>query len=360
VASRLFFASSPPGLEPVVAAELADLGLDCGVVPGGVTFTGDPACAALVPNMHTPTRLLMELTTKPCTSLSKLAEVTRAVRWNEVLVRGGKFDVSVTTQGSRLRNRTAIAKKVEHAIADKLRKEKPSRVPGVQRVSVKLNKDVVTLSIDCGGELLHKRGWRKNSVRAPLRENLAASILMAAGWQGDEPLYDPFCGSGTLLIEAARMVAGCGAGLHSRNYGFSSWPILGPAKKRTALRDWRSPCPIVGSDRDHDSVLAAAKNAQHAGVVMSFKTGDVSEVSPPTDHGLLVANPPWGMRLGQNVEGVYSALGRALDGPFRGWRAIFITPNTAHARRVSGAVELTTFSAGGIRVGLWAVEPRGK
>ena len=164
---RQFFASSPPGLEPVVATELTDLGLEVAIVPGGVTFRGPVTRACLTPKMHTPTRLLMALTTKPCTSLAKLAEVTRAVRWRDFLVRGGKVDVAVSTQGSRLRNRTAIAKKVEHAIADKLRKEKPGRTPCVQRVSVKLSKDVVTLSIDCAGELLHKRGWRTKAIRAP-------------------------------------------------------------------------------------------------------------------------------------------------------------------------------------------------
>jgi len=358
-------AIAPPGLEPAVARELAALGHPSGVVnPGHVAIKVHdlPAVATLCHQARTPARLLLPVVKGPAPTLDELARLVRSGDWSRFLDRKDSVEVSVTKSQARIRRQDAVEKKVINAISDAMRSTRPRRLrrrPVTQHLRVRLEGKQATISIDVGGGLLHKRGWRKATGRAPLRETLAASLLVLAGWTPDEPLLDPFCGAGTFPIEAALM-ASQRSPFVGRTLACNYWP---------ALADWRSPnaqtvpirVPIIGSDHSAEALVRSRDNAHRAGVSVQWIAADVARIQAPSDPGLAVCNPPYGKRLGNDsgsVQGVFKALGRALRGPLAGWRALFLCPNARLAGQVDrDAFQITTFPNGGLRVGVWAVEP---
>lgn len=351
-----------PGLEPVVANELARNGIEGRVEPGAVTFPADLQTGAdLAHRLHTPDRLLLQIMTGPATSYDQLSQLIRRAPWSPVLTRFAPVEVNVASATSRLRHREALTKKVSLAVQDVQRGLQPTRGRGRpvgQRVHVRIRDDTATVSIDAGGEHLHRRGWRQRQGKASLRENLASSMLELAGWESDEALLDPMCGSGTVLIEAALRVR-AGGPFVGRTLACREWPAL---SKWTPARPLpRTPlAPLLGSDREHEAVLAAEHNARRAGVTVDWRQLDLRDVEAPAPTGLVVTNPPYGKRLGRNVGGVYADLGRALRGPLQGWRALFLAPDPSLARKVNRrASALTTFQNGGVRVGVYAVDAGG-
>ena len=356
----LFTAIATPGLEPVTARELAGLGVEARIEPGGVLFEGPATLASLAARLWTPSRLLLQIAQGRTVTLEQLAALVRGGDWRAVLSPGDAVEVTATAHHSRLHIRNAIERKVKHAVQDVV--GRPREQGGAtQRVSVRLDEDVATISVDSGGELLHRRGWRLATAKAPLRENLAAAMLLAAGWEHDEPLLDPFCGAGTLPIEAARMAMGLPPG-QGRSYGFQDWPSLGD-RRQTPLAHERRPLrvPIVGADRDPGAIRASTENAARALVPVDWRHVELSRLEAPAPVGLVATNPPYGQRVGgEDAGGAYALLGRALRGPLAGWRAIFLAPHADLARKVDReAQRLTVFANGGIKVGLWAVEGRG-
>ena len=350
-----------PGLEPVVAHELSRHGVTGRVEPGAVTFPAPLATGVtLAHTLHTPDRLLLQVTTGAAASYEQLAQLVRRAPWSPLLTRFSNVDVHTSAAGSHLRHRDALTRKVALAIQDVQRGLQPDRrrgrnkAPG-QRIHVRIRDDVATVSIDAGGEHLHRRGWRRAQGKAPLRENLAASLLELAGWQSDEALVDPMCGSGTILIEAA-LKTRSGGPFPDRQLASTVWPGLGRWSRPRPLPRSHT-APLLGSDRAHEAVLAAEANARRAGVDVDWLQLDLTELEPPAATGLLVTNPPYGKRLGRNVGGVYASLGRLLRGPFSGWRALFLAPDPGLARKVDRrAAALTTFQNGGVRVGVYAVD----
>ncbi len=355
-----FFAVATPGLEPACARELSLLGLDGSIVAGGVRFDADLANAPrLVRSLRTPARLLVEVAAGPARSLDALSQLVAGVDWRPLMAPGVRADVAVSSKRSRLRFKERVAGKVEQV----LRREvgRAARGRDVQRVQVRILDDVATISVDAGGELLHRRGWRLATAKAPLRENLAATLLVMAGWEGDEALVDPCCGAGTIPIEAARMARALPAGV-DRRYACDAWPAAGryrPPPPRPLQ------VPIVGVDRDPGAIRAATDNAERAGVDVDWRRLDLRELEPPAPTGLVVANPPYGVRVGAGAHkrgahpagGFYAALGRTLRERFRGWRALFLAPEPALAHKVHrDAACLTRFKNGGISVGVWVIE----
>lgn len=362
-----WFAVIPPGLEAALVRELAGwLRAPASPVPGGVRF---PATleegARLSSTLRTPTRLLVELAQGPVTTLDALAALVRRVDWRPFLTPNTPLEVSVTASNSRVRFRGAAEKKVELAIADALRGPRlpgyrPREAPLVQRVSVRIDADVATVSLDVGGELLHFRGWRQSAGKAPLRENLAAALLVAAGWTGDEALVDPFCGSGTFPIEAALMAAGRPPWTR-RRFSWEGWPAMAgktPPDPRRPLPGISPQSPlIVGADKDGEALADATENARRAGVGVRWTQCDVCALEAPAPTGLVIANPPYGLRLGRRVDGVYRTFGQTLRDRFVGWRVAFLAPDRRLAGLVDPAAEQrTTFSNGGVRVGLYSLE----
>ncbi|MEL6348767.1 MAG: hypothetical protein AAFV53_37025 [Myxococcota bacterium] len=356
-----WFAVATPGLEPVVARELSAYGISGEVTTGGVSFSADlEAGAELTTLLRSPARLLLRVAGSPVRSLQELARLVRAVGWRSFIPAGAEIDVVVSSRRSRLSRRDIVEKKVHTALKDALRghRRKRNTAPPrmTQRLLVRLDGDQATLSLDAGGELLHRRGWRQEQVRAPLRENLAASILLASGWDGEEALLDPFCGSGTIPIEAALMASERPPWTH-RGFAWEEWPAL-ESVRPPRTRGEPIQAIIVGSDHDERSIGISQSNAERARIRgIRWTHRDVMDIEPPSSSGLVVANPPYGQRLGQRIRGVYVRFGQSLAERFVGWRAAFLSPNDRLARAVHPtAARLTTFSNGGLRVGLFIIE----
>ena len=225
----------------------------------------------------------------------------------------------------------------------------------------RIEDDLVTISIDTSGESLHKRGYKEVVNRAPMRETMAALFLRGAGYRGTEPVYDPMCGSGTFVIEAAEWAAGLPPG-RTRHFGFerlkgfdaAAWQALRtrPARE-TGLR-------FFGSDRDVGAVAMSWENAERAGVsdITTFNEMSVGDMVPPEGPpGLVIANPPYGTRIGdkRDLQALYAGFGKALKSRFKGWRAAIITTDTGLAKATGlpfGPAGKPVLH-GGLRVTLW-------
>lgn len=358
-----WFAVIPPGLEAALVRELASLGVRAQGVPGGARFeAGLEQGARLAALLRTPSRLLLELARFPAPNLEVLAARVRELDWRPYLEPTAPVEVEATLASSRLKVRETVQGRVEHAIRDALRGPRlPSARAGrpePQRVRLRVEADEALISLDAGGELLHLRGWREEAGKAPIRENLAAALLFAAGWEADEPLLDPFCGAGTIPIEAALLATGRPPWTR-RRFAWQGWPALSRLALPETRRGRGAEARVFGADKDSRALGMAHENARRAGVSLSLIQSDVAVLEAPAQTGLIVANPPYGERLGQSVEGVYAAFGRTLRERFVGWRALFLSPTEALAGRVDRGVErLTTFSNGGLRVGVYALEIR--
>lgn len=354
-------ATVAPGLEPVVARELSEHGLTAQIEPGRllVSVPDLPAVSQLAHRLRTPSRLLLPVAEGHAPNLDALARLVRSAEWSSYLRRSTPVSVTVRSQRARIRRTDAAKKKVAHALNDALRggpsAPRRGRADPEQHVRVHLKDDHATVSIDIGG-LLHRRGWRTDGGRAPLRENLAACLLVMAGWQGDESLIDPFCGAGTLPIEAARLAHGLSP--HLKPLACAAWPALASHRLQAPSPRLIS-VPIVGSDHHTRAVERSSENAVRASVSVEFIQRDVAELTPPPGTGVVVSNPPYGARLGRDassVLSVYRTFGHSLRRGFSGWRALFLAPSPRHAHAVDRAAEcLTTFSNGGSRVGVWAL-----
>ncbi len=239
--------------------------------------------------------------------------------------------------------------------------------PAAQGFIVRIVRDVVTIRADATGEHLHRRGYRLQTGRAPLRETLAAGVLRLAGWDPETPLVDPLCGSGTFVIEAALRACRRAPGDH-RAFAFQSWPGYDAdawmrlrAQALAAIRP--APAPLVGADRDSGAVLAARANAERAGIAASveFVERSVSESLPPEGGriGLLVSNPPWGRRVGDAgaLRDLYARLGQVARRRFPGWTLAIVSPEASLVRQLDRRAEsITSIPTGGVSVGIWRVE----
>ena len=341
-----WFAVAHPGLEAVVVRELADLGVRGTPVPGGVRFEATAEQGvALLPRLRTPSRLLLELITGSARSGDELVALVRRVQWKLWVMPDARFEVHANAKESRLHFTDSLEKKVGWVVREALKGprvvDRSPRAALEQRISVKMEADVATISLDAGGELLHLRGWRTEQGPAPLRENLAASLLFLAGWTAEEPLVDPFCGAGTIPIEAALLAQGRSP--YRRRFAAEEWPSV---KTRQASTPGAAvTVPIVGSDRDGRVLGAAESNGRRAGVEVTWRRVDVADVEPPPGVGLVVTNPPYGRRLGESEGRTWVDFGRTLRERFVGWRVLFLAPEPELAARVHrGARRIAHFS----------------
>ncbi len=336
-----FFAPCPRGLEDPLATELETLGADdVAVAPGGVHFRGTlRLCYRVNLWSRIASRVLLQVERGTYRNEQDLYDLARSVRWGERFGPDQTLRVDVTAIRSPLRSLEFATLRVKDAICDRFRDEsgrRPSidtRSPDV-RVSVFLTQDDATLYLDTSGEPLFKRGYRGESVEAPLRENLAAGILSLTGWAPEETLLDPMCGSGTFLIEAAMIAHRCAPGLN-RDFGFErllgfdmeSWNRLKAEARDARLPDARP--SIHGSDRLESAVRAAADSLRALGLEASVKLRkhNALHVEPPTATGVLVSNPPYGVRIGEEAELLtyFPQLGTTLKQRFAGWRCYFLT-----------------------------------
>jgi len=342
------FAVSSPGLEPFTEQELQYHNLlsysSTDRIPrtiGGIEFTGDVKAIYLA-NLHlrTASRVLLRLGEFHAEAFSELTKHTRSLPWESFLIPGQRVAVRVTCHKSRLYHSGAVGREVISAINARLGKpvqqcllgEDPSGdIP--QLVVVRLENDECILSIDTSGALLHRRGYRLASAKAPLRETLAAGLLFASGWDFQSPLLDPFCGSGTIPIEAALIARRIAPGI-SRKFAFMDWPSYQPQlwnkiieAHRVESRSERdgSECitRIAGSDRDAGAIRLAKENAERAGVAkyIEFSQRAVSAIEP-VDTGWFVTNPPYGIRINthKDIRNLYAQIGNVLRRKCPGWQ----------------------------------------
>lgn len=347
-------------MEAIVADELTGLGVTPQPLPGGVRFTAPLATGMRIAlTARTPSRLLLEVIRGKVFTSEELGGLVRRGDWKPYLHPLAKVEVEVTTQRSRLHFRDTLAHKVEQCLKEAIKgprvMDRERRPELLQRVSARITEDEAILSIDAGGELLHRRGWRTEGGPATLRENLAAGMLQLAGWTGDDALVDPFCGTGTIPIEAA-LLAAQRSPFVGRTLACAEWPEKSGAWKTAAKLPppQRVLAPIVGADRDPRAIGAALRCAERARVQVAWKHCDILSLEPPAPVGWIVTNPPYGHRLEEDH--AYRALGRVLKERFLGWNAVFLAPHAQLARHVHPQAEcLTTFSNGGLRVGVYGV-----
>jgi len=360
-----FFAVSPPGFEDLVAGELRALELEPVIGDGGVGFVGsweDIYRANLW--CRVASRVLVRVAGFEARGFRDLERGLGRVPWAEWLPAGCAVDVRAASHRSRLWHTGKVAE-VAAGVLTAAVAARPAKGEGALRLLVRAADRSVTVSLDTSGEHLHRRGYRPAGGRAPIRENLAAGLLLRAGWGGSEPFLDPMCGSGTLAVEAALLARGAAPGLR-RRFAFESFPswnagTWGRVREDAEDRFRRPAAPILASDRDPGAVRLLAAAARAAGVAedLQVAVAELRELEPPVPTGFLAANPPYGRRLGGGKQ-AYAALGSALRGPFRDWRWAVVVASPAAGRALGIAPAAAhSFRSGGLRLQLALGQPAG-
>mgnify|MGYP000325965096 CR=1 FL=1 len=360
------FAVVAPGLGDICVAELGALDIPARQLPGGVAFTGDVATLARA-NLHlaTATRVLVRIGEFAAPGFPELHRRAARLPWEQCFAGVPRVSVQVTSHKSRLHHTGGIRERILKGLEERLgcppehattADDDDADDAALTRVVVRLDHDRCTVSVDSSGDPLHRRGYRLALARAPLRPTLAAGILRAAGWTPGEPLLDPMCGSGTLVLEAARTALGRPPGA-DREFLFTTWPGLRGAD---ALADARlaadlprrpgdprlsdlspgtasapdlpsgtaSPCALAGSDRDPGAISAARANAERARVAAAVRLDvrPLSACEPPPGRGLVITNPPYGVRVGKRgpLRDLHAQLGHVLRARCPGWRVALL------------------------------------
>jgi putative N6-adenine-specific DNA methylase len=351
------FAITAPGVEPLATAELRALGIVAAAEPGGVAWSGtrDEMFAANL-WLRTASRVVLRVAEFRARTFFELERHARRVPWQRFLPAGRGAEFRVTCRKSRLYHEGAVEQRLREAVTH-VAGERPFGAPAAdaaeegegaerQLFVVRFLHDRCTVSADTSGALLHRRGYRQATARAPLRETLAAATVIGSGWTPDAPLLDPMCGSGTLPIEAALIArrippALATAGFRPRRFAFEEWADHEPDRWRRAVdaaREGilaRATAPILGSDRDAGAVEAAHANAARAGVTddVQFDVAPVAALEPPpgVGPGWVVANPPYGVRVGESrpLRDLYAALGNAVRERMPGWTVALLSADRA-------------------------------
>lgn len=353
---RLFIVVAP-GLEDCLHKELTGLGLS--VPPpfqndlsasasweaGGVEFTATlNDLYRLNLHLRTASRILLRLGSFKTLSFAELHQKAARLSWKLHLQTGQPIAIRVTCHKSRLYHSDGVAERIAAAISEHMRTpialvrfDEDSPTPPAL-IMVRLNHDICTISIDSSGAPLHHRGYRQETAKAPLRETLAAGILIASGWKGTSPLIDPFCGSGTIPIEAALLARRIAPG-KNRRFAFMQWNTFDPrlwqelTNEAAAHELPSATCPILASDRDAGGIRIAQSNASRAGVSQDivFEHRALSAIEPPPQAGWIISNPPYGKRIrsSHDLRDLYSQIGNVLWAKCPGWN-VAILCNSAY------------------------------
>ncbi|THF63858.1 class I SAM-dependent RNA methyltransferase [Pseudothauera nasutitermitis] len=343
--SEQFFSPCPRGLEALLADELSTLGAtDVAAVPGGVAFAGDwPTCYRVNLESRLATRVLWRVAGGRYRGEEDLYRLAYGPTWARWFTPDDTLRVYVTAKQSPLKSLEFVTLRIKDAVCDHFRTV-AGRRPSVDtadpavRIHAFLTRDTATLYLDTSGEPLYRRGFKRAAVEAPLKENLAAGILRLSGWRPDEALVDPMCGSGTFLLEAAQIALDIAPGL-GRGFAFERLRQFDRAVWATLRRDAearRQPVrrlALYGSDIVGEQVRRSRVNLEAAGLVdaVYLDRADVLERQAPAPEGVLVANPPYGVRIGEQEElaALYPRLGDALKRNWSGWRAYLLSADPA-------------------------------
>ncbi|MCL4140612.1 UNVERIFIED_CONTAM: hypothetical protein GTU68_018267 [Idotea baltica] len=365
-ANNSLYATCASGLQNLLADELSQLGAQSVSTAGaGVRFSGglEMAYKACLWS-RVANRVLLPIHAGPAASPEELYELVKQVDWSEHMALTGTLAVDFFTANSTITHSQYGALKVKDAVVDQFRENTGER-PNVERdtpdlrINVYLFRNKARIAIDLSGSSLHRRGYREQAGPAPVKENLAASLLMAAKWperlERGEPFVDPLCGSGTLVIEAAMMASNMAPGLKRTHFGFTGWRGHDETIWNKVYQDAQQavrecPCDISGADKDSRSVELAIENAALAGVqdAVSFTRADVltDELKVNIAQGLVLTNPPYGERL-EIDSSFYHNLGSALSGSYDGWHVALYTADSAPVRQTRLPLKATLAARNG-------------
>lgn len=321
-----YFATCGRGLEPVLAQELQQLGaVEVAAGRGGVRFQGDRLlCYRANLALRTAVRVLRPILSADVHSADELYQAVYQFDWQPFLTPDHTLAVDCNVRNSVITHSQYAARRVKDGICDQFR-ERCGRRPSVDAerpmvgFNLHIDRDHAVLSLDSSGDSLHKRGYRPIQTIAPLNEALAAGLVMLTGWRGETALADPLCGSGTLCIEAAGIALDRPPGLTRKHFGFMGWPDFDRGEFAELRDEMRQKVrnkldhPIQGSDARTDVVELARLNARAAGIghLLKFERHAFHECPPPAATGLLICNPPYGERIGEEKElvGLYRQMG---------------------------------------------------
>ena len=344
------FTAVPRGAEEITAAELGRLGIQgAEVAKGGVAFTtGRAGLYRANLWLRTASRVLVRLAEFPCTTPEELYHGVHAIAWHDLITPAMTLAVDCTLRDSALTHSKFVALKTKDAIVDRIREQRGSR-PDVNpaspdvRINIHLAKNRCTVSLDSSGDPLDRRGYRLERTEAPLRETLAAAVIALTGWDGGIPLSDPMCGSGTIPIEAALLAGRVPPGLR-RSFGFQRWLDFDARLWDRLLNEAESGIQrlpvglITGYDQDSRALVLAGRNAAKAGFEgqVHFFHAALEEFRPEGDTGVVIINPPYGMRLGEEDElrELYCRIGDILKQRCRGWTGFVLTGNLELAKYI--------------------------
>ncbi|WP_409345653.1 class I SAM-dependent RNA methyltransferase [Paenibacillus sp. MBLB4367] len=341
MANLQLIATVPMGLEAIVAREIKDLGYEDMVVENGrVTFTGDETAIARANLwLRTADRILIKMGQFPATTFDELFEGTKALDWPEWIPEHGEFPVEGRSHKSQLSSVPACQGIVKKAIVEKMKQQYGTswfQETGPRYViEVAMLNDIATLTLDTTGPSLHKRGYRKLVTEAPLKETMAAAMVLLSRWTPDRPFVDPFCGSGTIPIEAAMIAWNMAPGLR-RSFPAEAWQAV-PARIWQEAREEAYdlcrddiPLDISGSDIDSAAIEVAQAAAKAAGLSkeLRLEVAPVAKLRPRGDYGCLITNPPYGERLGEreDAEKALRQLG-SVTAPLSTWSAFILSPS---------------------------------
>jgi len=359
-----WFAVATPGLEEPVHAEIAALEGITAVekVEGGVTFAGPPE-VGMRANLwsRTATRVLLRLGEVEARQFAELRRRLAKLPWEEFIPPGRPLRVDASASRCRLYHTGALAETVALAVADRV-----GTLPEVEeksaeedeestRVLLRGRGDRFVASVDSSGALLHRRGWRLETGRAPLRETLAAGLLRLCAHDPARPFLDPMCGAGTIALEACARALNVAPGL-ARSFAFERWPGF-PAAAWDSLRDQAlssirasPPAPLYAFDRDPEAVQITRRNAERAGLLahLEVERAELGERRAPAPSGLLLVNPPYGRRIGGGGGG--KELGRLLRAGYAGWRVGVLLPAAQRGEIGLRATATHALTNGGLKV----------
>ena len=356
--SEQFFAPCPRGLEKPLSEELQALGAEgISATDGGVHFSGAGSLSYTI-NLHSriASRVLWRVAKERYSNEQHIYDTALTLPWADWFDVSRTIKINMTGIKSPLKSLDFATMKIKDAICDKFREacgERPSintQDPDI-RIHAFLDDSWFTLYIDTSGDALFKRGVRQYVNIAPLRENLAAGILMLSGWKPGTPLLDPMCGSGTFLIEAAQMSLNIAPGI-GRHFAFEKlhtfneekWQLM--RNKAITAQKPVTPLPIYGSDLFGDALKAAKLNLENAGLAaaVTLKQANILEITSPADHGVMVANLPYGERMGEldDMRELYPQLGDVFKQKFKGWNAYLLTADLAMPKSIRLSVSRKT------------------
>lgn len=354
------FAVTAPGLEMLCASELADLGIRGRPEEGGVAWRGSMESVARANLwLRTASRVIVRVAEFKATAFFELEKQAKQIPWKLYVPNGGRVDFRVTCRKSKLYHSDAVAQRFATAVewnvtgakagrANESDDDESPEANSQQLFVVRFVRDVCTVSVDSSGALLHMRGYRQQLAKAPLRETLAASVLLGAGWDGTTPLTDPMCGSGTIPIEAALIARRMAPG-RNRSFAFLNWPEFDKTTWASIVAEARAkelpsaPIKLEGFDRDRGAIEASNANAERAGVAadITFAEQPISALPPANGEGLVAVNPPYGVRVGESapLRNLYAQLGNVLRARRSGWRLAILGADRTLERQIQLELE---------------------